>query len=136
MASTLISGEKLRILLVDDNADIGLSLGLILKADGHETRFLADPLQAAAAVREFRPHIAFLDLAMPTMSGYALAQQIRALPSASEVYLVALTAHAEPPDRIMSRISGFDAHVQKPADPELIRSVIRTLMKDDGRRNP
>jgi len=58
-----------RVLVVDDNADAADTLGRILTLEGFDVRVHSDPVQALAAARDFKPHVAFIDLNMPGMSG-------------------------------------------------------------------
>ncbi len=104
-------------------------LATVLKAHGHEAEWLTDPRQVMEAVRRFRPHLVFLDLAMPHITGYQLAKMLRAEFGHEPLRLVALTAHGDDVIRIAARQAGFDAHVRKPADPEVIESILATVFE-------
>jgi CheY-like chemotaxis protein len=116
-----------RALIVDDNRDNAESLWNLLQAFGCNAQFTTDPLKALGAVDAFRPHIVFLDIGMPDIDGYQLAHHIRAKYGKEAIRLVALTGYATSSDRARGRVAGFDAHLLKPASPELIESTLTQL---------
>jgi CheY-like chemotaxis protein len=83
----------------------------------------ADGVQAVALAREFAPQIALLDIGMPRMDGYEAARQIRAA-LGSSVVLVAVTGWGQEEDQIRAREAGFDCHLTKPADPDVVEQLI------------
>jgi CheY-like chemotaxis protein len=109
-----------RVLVVDDNADAADTVGRILALAGFEVRVHGDPVQALAAARDFQPHVAFIDLNMPGMSGIELATHLKAEAWASAMELVALTGMGQKEDLAATRRAGFDIHLTKPADPSRI----------------
>lgn len=121
--------RPLRILVVDDNPDSADMLALSLNLMGHEARALHDPMQAVSVALEFRPQLAFLDLGMPVLSGYALATQLRSQdwPGNRRLRLIALTGWGEAEDRRRSEAAGFDDHLVKPVDLNLIEAVCRKV---------
>jgi CheY-like chemotaxis protein len=118
-----------RILVVDDLQDSALSLTLVLRRLGHTAEFVTDPWQAIEAVRRLRPELVFLDIGMPEINGYALARMLRQEFGFDGVKIVALTAWDRDEDRAESRRAGFDAHIAKPADPEIIESILQTVFR-------
>ena len=66
----------------------------------------------------------FLDLGLPGMSGYDVARQLRAMPEARDVRLVALTGYGTEADRERTRAAGFDVHLAKPVDPHAVESLL------------
>jgi PAS domain S-box-containing protein len=119
-----------RVLVADDNQDGAESLAMLLEMSGHEV-FTAhtgsDALQLAA---KHRPHIAILDIGMPGMSGYDVAQQIRREAWGGHMTLIAMTGWGQEDDKRRAHRAGFDHHVTKPVDPatldELLAPPIRT----------
>lgn len=107
---------RLRMLVVDDNADALMSLATMLELEGHLVRTAADGFEALRVAQEFRPGVAVLDIGMPRMDGYELARRIRAEPWGSDLQLVALTGWGQDTDRQRSRDAGFDSHWVKPLD--------------------
>jgi CheY-like chemotaxis protein len=119
------SGGPLRVLVVDDNRDSADMLALSLKLMGHEVVTLYDPLEVVAAAREWQPQLAFLDVGMPGLNGFTLAQMLRAerWRDSRGPRLVALTGWGQEEDRRRSEEAGFDEHLVKPADLETIERV-------------
>ena len=75
-----------------------------------------------------RPHLVFLDLGMPEIDGYKLARLFRAEFGFEALRLVAITAWGRNEDRAASRQAGFDAHVQKPVETDIIESILKTVL--------
>jgi len=119
------AGGPLRVLVVDDNRDSADMLALSLKLMGHEVVTLYDPLEVVAAAREWQPQLAFLDVGMPALNGFALAEMLRAerWRDGQGPRLVALTGWGQEEDRRRSEEAGFDEHLVKPADLETIERV-------------
>ena len=118
-------------LVVDDNGDAAESFARLLEALGSDAVYTTDPRNALAEALRLKPHIAFLDIRMPHIDGYKLAALLRANFSQEELKLVAVTAFDAPEDRAASRRAGFDAHVIKPIDPDLLVSIIKTVLPED-----
>ena len=106
-----------RIVVADDNEDSAESFAMLLSFSGHEVRIAHDGASALSAVRDFRPDVAFLDIGMPGLSGYEVAQAVRAEPWGREVTLIAVTGWGQADDRTRARTAGFDRHLVKPIDP-------------------
>ncbi len=131
MLCRCMSTGRKRILVVDDLHDSAMSLALVLQRLGHHAEFVTDPWQALEVARRLRPDLAFLDIGMPEINGYALARMLRQEFGFEALRLVALTAWDRDEDRAESRRAGFDAHVAKPADPETIDSILKTVFGHD-----
>jgi CheY-like chemotaxis protein len=114
-----------RLLLVDDNVDAVESLAVLLTADGHEVRTAHDGAGALALIESFRPDLVVLDIGLPGMNGYEVAQRIRARPELGAPTLVALTGYGQQEDRKRARAAGFDHHFIKPADVGAIQRLLR-----------
>ena len=126
-----------RALVVDDDRDVAESFARLLESMGCHAEFLTDPALAMDKVERIRPEIVFLDLGMPGIDGYELAGRLRAKYGWHGLCLVAVTAYGSQEDRARSRAAGFDAHVLKPVSPELVESMLGTLLPrqtDDPRR--
>jgi PAS domain S-box-containing protein len=107
---------KRRILVVDDDEDVAKSLAMLLRLEGHEVRVASGGARALAAVAEERPEVVLLDLGLPDVDGYRVAQQLRQLPGGQGLLLVAVTGYAQEADRQRCREAGFDHHLAKPVD--------------------
>ena len=117
-----------RILLVDDNADFVDSLAVLLRGLGHDVRVAYDGPGALEAAREQKPDVAILDLGLPQISGYELADQLRNVPCGANMVMVALSGWGQEKDRARSREHGFAAHLVKPVDVEQVRSALEELV--------
>ena len=112
-----------RVLVADDNPDAVEMMRLMLEFKGHDVRAASDGAQAVAVAEAFRPAIAFLDIGMPRMDGYEAARRIRRN-LGSDVVLVALTGWGQDEDKRLSRDAGFDLHITKPPEPDVIDELI------------
>lgn len=117
------ANTKPRALVVDDNADAAETFADLLGLLGVEATFTSDSRAALDLAEKTKPHIGFLDIAMPHINGYKLSQLLRER-YGRDLCLVAVTAYGQPDDRRRSRIAGFDAHVAKPADIDVVRSIL------------
>ena len=118
------TGTRLRVLVVDDNADSAESLAALLSMHGHETRVAHCGLSALTMVREFKPAVVFMDIGMPGMNGHETARRIRADDPSCAVTLVALTGWGADADRIKTQAAGFDHHFTKPVDLDKVDRLI------------
>src|SRR5688572_2633494 len=112
-----------RVLVVDDNEDGARTMGALLSAQGHAVSIYFNAQEALAFAATSLPDLAFLDLNMPGMDGFALAQKLRALPGGDVVRLVAVTGMGRQEDLARSREAGFEIHLTKPADPEVVLRI-------------
>ncbi len=121
-----VSGaERPDVLVVDDNTDAAESLAALLEILGARSRVVHEGTAAIAACETQAPQIIFLDIGMPNMDGYEVARRIRALPGAEAIHLVALTGWGQDKDRQRSEAAGFDRHLVKPVDVQILRSLLR-----------
>lgn len=109
---------RARVLVADDNRDAAESLALHLELGGHEMRIAYDGEQALAAAAAFRPDIVFLDIGMPRLNGYEVAQRIRAEAWGKTMKLIAVTGWGQSEDKRRAFESGFDHHITKPINPQ------------------
>jgi PAS domain S-box-containing protein len=126
-APAQLQSAGLRLLVVDDNRDAAETLAALLGVMGHSAPVAADGHQALRMIASLRPDIVFLDIGMPGMSGYEVAQAVRADPQLDKVRLVALTGWGGEADRARSAAAGFDAHLTKPATVTAIEEVLVRL---------
>ena len=117
-------GAGQKVLVVDDNVDAALTLSMILDASGYVTRVAHDGHGALEAARAFRPRVAFLDIGMPGMSGYDTARAMRAMEELDGIVLVALTGWGAESDRRRSSEAGFDHHLTKPVQLEVVVELL------------
>jgi CheY-like chemotaxis protein len=112
------------VVVVEDNADARDSLRLLLEMMGHRVETAGDGRAGLALLLGAKPDIAFIDVGLPGLDGYAVATTVRAEPAGRDLYLVALTGYGQAADRERALAAGFDAHVVKPADE---RALVRLL---------
>jgi len=117
-----------RILIVDDNKDSAISLGMMLELMGHETRMVHDGLAALEAALAFRPDVVLLDLGLPKLNGYEVCRRIREQPWGEAVVLIAQTGWGQEEDKCRSKEAGFNFHMVKPIDPDALEKLLAGLL--------
>ena len=122
MADAVAAGR--RVLVVDDSSDARSSLRVLLELWGHDVREAADGRAALELARAFRPQVVLLDLGMPLLDGYQVARRLRKTPGLEGTLLIAATAYAQPLDVVSTREAGFDHHLGKPFDLDLLQRLI------------
>ena len=116
------TGSALRVLVVDDNADAAQALQHLLKLLGHDVMMAHDGPGALAVAAQLRPDLVLLDIGLPGMDGYAVAERLRAA-GHEKASLVALTGYAQDDDLRRSSNAGFDRHMVKPVDVGALRRL-------------
>jgi CheY-like chemotaxis protein len=119
------ANKERRVLVIDDDRETAQTCAELLRSLGQEAMYVCDSTRAVKVAIGFRPAIALVDIAMPSMDGYAVARVFSTTPELKSVWLVALTGHGEPQDYVRSREAGFEAHVKKPADIALLESILK-----------
>jgi DNA-binding response OmpR family regulator len=119
----------MRILVVDDNQDGAELLAEALTERGAEVRIALDGKTALATAREFVPSAVFLDLGLPDINGYRVADEMRLEPSLAATRIVALTGYGNKSDREKTHAAGFDAHVVKPFEMEELLAFLGALLQ-------
>ena len=128
-----MTGILPRALVVDDDRDTAESFARVLQGLGCHAEFVTDPGLAVEAVARVQAQIVFLDIGMPGINGYQLADLLRRRYGwHSGIRLVAVTAYGSEEHRARSRAAGFDAHVLKPVSSELVESMLATLLPQTG----
>jgi two-component system, sensor histidine kinase len=124
--------RRLRVLVVDDNRDSADTLHRLLESMGQEVVSVYDGAAALATLGTFRPELVMLDIGMPNMSGYEVAQQIGARVGEFRPVLMAITGWGQEADKRRAREFGFDYHFVKPVSED---SLQRVLAEAARRRN-
>jgi CheY-like chemotaxis protein/two-component sensor histidine kinase len=119
-----------RVLVVDDNRDAAETLATLLEMLGLQTRQVHDGEAVLAAALEFRPDVVLLDIGLPGMDGYEVAQVLRAEPRLGRVTLIALTGWGAEDDRRRAMAAGFDHHLTKPVDLGVLEAMLRQLQQE------
>jgi PAS domain S-box-containing protein len=122
--------SRLRVLVADDNRDAADSLAMLLQLDGHEVSVAHDGVKALELIKQSLPHVALLDIGMPGLNGYQVAEQARANAGSSRIMLIALTGWGQAQDLQRANAAGFDHHLVKPAEPNAVRALLQTQSSD------
>ena len=119
-----------RVLVVDDNVDSAQSMSLLLQLEGHTVACAHDGLEALQTAEQFNPQVVLLDLGLPRMNGYEVARKLRQSREhdQSRLLLVAISGYGSEQDRAAAQEAGFDFHLTKPADPD----VVMQMMQEHG----
>jgi CheY-like chemotaxis protein len=132
-----LSTAGIRVILVDDEADVRGAVAGLLERAGAAVLPLESGASIELALSDFRPDVLVLDIGMPGEDGYALIRRIRRLPKASGggVPAISLTAHARDEDRRHALDLGFQAHLAKPVNVAQLLTTIRQLASDSAPRS-
>jgi signal transduction histidine kinase len=115
-----------RMLIVDDNEDSARSMATLQRRRGHEARAVFTGPDALVAAAEFMPEVVLLDIGLPGMDGFEVAQRLRAMPALAGAFLAAMSGYGSPEDVAHARAAGFDEYLVKPADLDLLRAWLRS----------
>jgi PAS domain S-box-containing protein len=118
--------DRQRILIVDDNRDSADSLVALLRVMGHEAHPAYDGAQGLEVARSLRPDVMLLDVGMPKVDGYEACRRVRAEPWGRDVLMVALTGWGQEEDRRRSEQAGFDRHLVKPVDHQVLMRLLES----------
>lgn len=122
-----ISNATLKILVVDDNQDSALSMAMMLQILNHTTQVAYDGEEAVAAAAQFRPDLILLDIGLPKLNGYEACKRIRQQPGGTHIAIIALTGWGQAEDKRLSADAGFDQHLVKPIDPNLLMQLLQDV---------
>jgi CheY-like chemotaxis protein len=115
-----------RLLIVDDNTDSARSMAILQTRRGHVTRIAFTGPDALAVAAEFLPEVVVLDIGLPGMDGFEVARRLREMPAMAGAFLIAMTGYASPEDLRAAREAGFDEHLVKPVDLDVLRDWLRS----------
>ena len=113
-----------RVLIADDNRDGAESLAMLVEFSGHQVYLAHTGVDALQIAGTHRPHIAILDIGMPGMDGYQVAQRIRDETWGAHMILIALTGWGQEDDKRRAQRAGFDHHLTKPVDPAMLEALL------------
>ena len=115
------------ILIVDDNHDVADSTAMLLRAAGWKVYLAYDGEEAIRSARTLRLDAVLLDIGLPGVDGYQVAERIRAEPGNQEALIVAVSGYGQEEHRLRSKSAGFDYHIVKPLDPVVLTSLLASL---------
>ncbi|HWP07124.1 MAG TPA: ATP-binding protein [Polyangiaceae bacterium] len=116
-----------RVLVTDDNVDAAEALGVLLEILGAEVRVVHDGTSALTTFADYAPDLVLLDIGMPGMDGYEVARRIRAQEGEHHTKLVALTGWGQAEDSRRAKEAGFDQHIVKPADMDVVKALLASV---------
>ena len=119
----VVMARRLRVLIVEDNLDAAAMLDLAVSHLGHSTKTAHDGATAITIAGQFAPDVILLDIGLPVMNGYAVAQALRAQPQHKSVHIAAVTGWGQDEDRRNAREAGFDSHFTKPLAPAALEEL-------------
>jgi signal transduction histidine kinase/ActR/RegA family two-component response regulator len=126
--------QRLRVVIIDDNADLRETLQAVLESHGHQVATAEDGPTGLQRILAERPDVAIVDVGLPGMSGYEIAAQVRQV-MGDGLWLVAMTGYGQPEDRAHAQQAGFDVHLTKPVSGASIIAVLpKTTEKDTKSR--
>jgi len=117
----------LRVLVVDDNRDTMLTLGILLRSEGYIVHLAKNGTEALRYAAAFHPSVALLDLHMPGRSGFDVANELQRRYRSECPVLVAISGHTDAKTRGLAEISGLRHFVAKPYDPKALLQLIDSL---------
>lgn len=114
----------LRILVIEDNPDLTELLFEVLHSAGHVVQIAANGQSGVAQALVHKPDVIICDIGLPGMSGFEVVKTIRSLPVLQKVLMIAFSGYARPEDFALSRAAGFDHHLAKPIDMEILNRLL------------
>ena len=126
--------RPVRVLVADDDRDTVNTLATILETEGHVVQCVYNGSEVLSTVRFFRPDAVIVDISLPGISGYAVAQALRySFTDLRRPLMIAISGiWKELPDRLVAEQVGFDHHLQKPCDPLEIVELLADYKKRPG----
>lgn len=121
--------KRRRLMVIDDNRDAAESMSMLFELWGYEVVCAFDGRTALETATRYRPDAVFLDIGLPGMDGYEIAERLRELPGSGSTVLVAITGYGQDEDRRRSREAGIDLHLVKPVAPETLHKLLDSLVQ-------
>ncbi|MEA2711028.1 MAG: hypothetical protein QOF78_3629 [Phycisphaerales bacterium] len=118
-----VSGNRKRILVIEDQADARRALQRLLQIWGHDVDVAEDGVRGVDAAIAQPPEVALIDVGLPGLDGYEVARRLR-IALGKSVRLVALTGYGQPEDRDRAFDAGFDLHLVKPVDRDQLSGAL------------
>jgi two-component system, OmpR family, response regulator len=116
--------QTLSVLVVEDLEDTAQSTADLLIMCGHQVRVAACGDDALRAVAAETPDVILLDIGLPDMDGWNVAEQLRARTYGKQPFVVAISGYGTDGDKWKSADSGIDVHLVKPADPRALTALL------------
>ena len=114
-----------RVLVVEDIPEVRMMLRLLLEVKGFQVEEAGDGPDGVRKAIEWRPEVAVVDIGLPGLDGYEVARRMRNEPWGRNLLLVALSGLGQEEHQRLTREAGFDRHVTKPADMNVLKAVLQ-----------
>ena len=124
--------DKKTLLVIDDDRDQQLGLGVRLRSCGYNVAFASDCIQAISAVRKCRPDLILLDIGLPGGDGYLVLERIRNLGPSATIPILVLSARDRATHEPRALAAGAEAFFEKPVDNDELLAAIRTALHEDS----
>jgi len=119
-----ITTVRRRVAVVEDQPDAREALESVLRLGGHDVQTAPDGEAGLDLILRTHPDVALIDIGLPGLSGYEVARRLRDAEGEAGPYLVAVTGYGQPGDRIRALEAGFNDHLVKPLDPDILNQVL------------
>ncbi len=120
-----VRGDRVGVLLVDDNQELVDLMGKIMQMRGYEVHLYYSGQEGIAAAEALAPDVMLVDVGMPYIDGYAVCRYIRQQAWGKNLPMIALTGFGQEADKQRSWAAGFDTHLLKPVDYNNLSEVVR-----------
>jgi DNA-binding response OmpR family regulator len=118
------ASPRLRVLVVDDDADTVATLLAVLRGEGYDARGNGSGQAAINALRAFMPDVVISDIGMPHVNGWTLAKEVRKVMGKHPTLIAITGQYTSSSDKAVAHMSGFDHYLTKPADPEALLALV------------
>jgi CheY-like chemotaxis protein len=117
-------------MIVEDHPDTAATLQTLISLDGHEVELARDGFAALDLAPKFKPDVALVDIGLPGMDGFEIARRLRQLECGRRCLLVAVTGYGQERDRRLALEAGFDHHLVKPVNVQVLADVIASRQRE------
>lgn len=121
---------EIKVLIVDDEPNILMSLEFLMKKEGYGVFIARDGSEALSILEDQKPHLVVLDIMMPQVDGYQVCRHIKATPQLADIKVIFLSAKAKPSDLEEGYAAGADLYLTKPFSTRTLMKHIREFSKD------
>jgi CheY-like chemotaxis protein len=124
LPAPLVTPRPRKVLIVDDHEEVGKSVASLVREWGHEAVIAREGPSALSIADTFQPDCAIIDISLPGMNGIDLARHLRQVFPPAKLYLIALTGYADADVRDACLAAGFDVHLVKPGEIDLLERLL------------
>ena len=117
--------NKKKILIVDDDTSITLSISFVLEKEGYTAIIAVDGEEALKKAKEELPHLIVLDIMLPKINGFEVCKRLKANVQTREIRIIMLTAKGDEKDKRLAEELGVNGYITKPFDIDTLLSEIR-----------